>query len=290
LCDANYDSDDIERWQAPTGLILDYSYKPKVEHFFLSSADSDEVKTLFGYELEVETEDNSMTDGISIVNNCLGEFAYLKSDGSLNRGFEIVSHPFSFNYYQEAFDFSYLKQLQELGYRSWSAGTCGFHIHISRAGFASAGHIWKFANLILGNARQWQKLAGRSGSRWASFELSDNNTMKVLKGEYHPNKYTAVNLSPRDTIEVRIFRGSLNERRLRSAIESVYLAMEYTRNLSVHEINQGGLSWSNFVNYVKELVSANNDFGSFVELGSELGVLDLVPSSPDDLNSDFGGK
>jgi hypothetical protein len=30
-----------------------------------------------------------------------------------------------------AIDFKFLSGLQELGYRSWSAGTCGLHVHIA---------------------------------------------------------------------------------------------------------------------------------------------------------------
>lgn len=251
LCDRNFDSDDVERWnrQDYEG-IYSYNFKPRTPDFFLGSADSDNQKLTFGFELEVEAEGARFSDGLKIIKDCLGDFVYMKGDGSLNSGYEIVTYPFSFNYYQEAIDFSFLGKLQELGYRSWTPETCGFHIHIARAGFESAGHIWKFANLILQNPRAWQKLAGRAGTRWASYDNSDNPVMKVLKGETEPMRYVAVNMTNAETIEVRIFRGSLNETRIRSAIESVYCAMEYTRKLSVHDINQGGLKFDRFVDWV----------------------------------------
>ena len=300
-CDLNYESDDVERWnrQDYEG-IYSYNFKPDRPNFFLGSADSDNQKLTFGFELEVESEGARFSDGLKIIRESLGDFVYMKGDGSLNCGYEIVTYPFSFNYYQEAIDFGFLKQLQELGYRSWTPETCGFHIHIARAGFESAGHIWKFANLILQNPRAWQKLAGRSGSRWASYSETDNPVMKVLKCESEPMRYVAVNMTNPDTIEVRIFRGSLNETRIRSAIESIYCAMEYTRNLSVHDINQGGLKFESFVNWFfsfstgldffsfKKLLEKyeliNSDSVARVQIPTNVGI-DLVPSSPESVGN-----
>lgn len=276
-CDANFNGDDVERWnrQDYEG-IYSYNFKPDRPNFFLGSADSDNQKLTFGFELEVESEGARFSDGLKIIRESLGDFVYMKGDGSLNCGYEIVTYPFSFNYYQEAIDFGFLKQLQELGYRSWTPETCGFHIHIARAGFESAGHIWKFANLILQNPRAWQKLAGRAGTRWASYSNSDNPVMKVLKGETEPMRYVAVNMTNPDTIEVRIFRGSLNETRIRSAIESIYCAMEYTRNLSVHQINNGGLDFGQFV---KSLVNKGFFVNGFQSFFSLLKKYDLLPAN-----------
>jgi hypothetical protein len=280
LCDSNYESDDVENWnrQDYEG-IYSYSFKPRTPDFFLGSADSDNQKLTFGFELEVESEGAKFSDGLKIIKDCLGDFVYMKGDGSLNNGYEIVTYPFSFNYYQEAIDFSFLNKLQELGYRSWTPETCGFHIHIGRTGFESAGHIWKFANLILQNPKAWQKLAGRSGERWATFSMAHNQVMKVLKGELSPERYVAVNMTNADTIEVRFFRGSLNETRLRSAIESIYLAIEYTRTLSVHDINQGGLKFESFVNYLVNKGFFANGFSSFSALLEKYDLINLIPAT-----------
>jgi hypothetical protein len=274
LCDQNYDPEDLENWNNQTYEgIMNYSFKPRRPDFFMGSTDSNDLRLFYGMELEVESMDNSMSDGMGIIKDSLGDLVYFKADGSLERGYELVTFPFSFNYYSEAFDFGFLPKLQELGYRSWSAGTCGLHVHISRTGFVSSGHIWKFAQLILSNQYAWGKLAGRSQSRWASFDLEQNGIMKVLKGEKFPERYCAVNLTNTDTIEVRIFRGSLNERRVRSAIESIDCAIQYTQALSVHEINQGALKFARFADWVN---INRSDCASFIDLFCELG---LVPKA-----------
>jgi hypothetical protein len=287
LCDQNFDPEDLENWNNNSYEgIMNYSFKPRRPDFFMGSADSDDLPLFYGVELEVESMDNSMTDGMNIIKESLGDLVYFKADGSLDRGYEAVTFPFSFNYYSEAFDFGFLPKLQELGYRSWSAGTCGLHVHISRTGFASSGHVWKFAQLILSNPYAWGKLAGRTSSRWASFDLETNSVMKVLKGEQFPQRYCAVNLSNTDTVEVRIFRGSLNERRVRSAIESVDCAIQYTRGLSVHDINQGALKFGRFADWVNE---NRTECASFIDLMCEYG---LVPSlkAPDGLISEVDNE
>ena len=274
LCDQNYDPEDVENWnnQSYEG-IMNYSFKPRRPDFYMGSTDSNDLRLFYGMELEVESMENSFIDGMNIIKDSLGELVYFKADGSLERGYELVTFPFSFNYYSEAFDFGFLPKLQALGYRSWSAGTCGLHVHISRTGFESSGHIWKFAQLVLSNQYAWGKLAGRSSSRWASFDLEQNGIMKVLKGEKFPERYCAVNLSNADTIEVRIFRGSLNERRVRSAIESVDCAIQYAKTLSVHEINQGALKFSRFADWV----AVNRpDCVSFLDLMKEYGLFSLT--------------
>jgi hypothetical protein len=127
-------------------------------------------------------------------------------------------------------------------------------------------------------------LAGRDSSRWASFDPEQNGIMKVLKGEKFPERYCAVNLSNADTIEVRIFRGSLNERRVRSAIESIDCAIQYSRTLSVHDINQGALKFGRFADWVNV---NRSECASFIDLMCEYGLIPqlkteaFVPAEPD---------
>jgi hypothetical protein len=131
LCDLNYEPEDIDIWNSRNYEgVMSYNFKPSKPDFFMGSIDSDNLRLFYGVELEVESMDNSFSDGMEIVKESLAELVYFKADGSLDRGYELVTYPFSFNYYSEAFDFKFLSRLQALGYRSWSAGTCGLHVHI----------------------------------------------------------------------------------------------------------------------------------------------------------------
>ena len=60
---------------------------------------------------------------------------YIKSDGSLDDGMEIVSHPMSLNYHQNFCWQEIMSKAVALGYRSHQTSTCGLHIHVNRTAF-----------------------------------------------------------------------------------------------------------------------------------------------------------
>ena len=60
------------------------------------------------------------------------ELAYLKNDGSLNCGFEIVTHPMTHDFLKNEADelWSTLENLRtNMNMMAWGTGTCGLHIH-----------------------------------------------------------------------------------------------------------------------------------------------------------------
>jgi hypothetical protein len=62
-------------------------------------------------------------------------------------------------------------------------------------------------------------------------------------------RYSAINTENDDTIEVRVFKGSLRKERVLSAIEFVHASVEYTRDIKVTSKNHA-LSWLKFTGYV----------------------------------------
>jgi hypothetical protein len=103
--------------------------------------------------------------------------------------------------------------------------------------------------LIYDNQRQVERLAGRSSDRWANFSDRGRLVNKVKNGHQSNGRYSAVNTDNYNTIEVRVFKGSLNKKRVLSALEFVTAAVEYTRDLKVNGQNRA-LDWSRFVAYV----------------------------------------
>ena len=232
-------------------LINSYSYKPRP--YFFGTATYH-----MGFELEVESGGNSRRDGAEIVVNSLGERIYLKEDGSLSDGFEIVTHPHSLDEYQKNFDWSALNLLRRLGFRSWDTSTCGLHVHVSRTAFGFAhkrsdivkvqAHELRFMKLIYDNERQISRLAGRTSS-YATFEDKGRLVDKVKHGNQENGRYSAINSENSETLEVRVFRGSLKPERVLMALELVQCAVEYTRGLHVSASNKA-LSWTMFTGYV----------------------------------------
>ena len=230
-------------------LIQNYSFKPAPSFFKLKK---ENTKTFFGLELEIESTSNiSLEKNAKIIQDHLGQLAYFKFDGSLNDGFEIVTHPFSFEWYKQNFKFDFLRDLRANGFRSWDTQTCGLHIHISKNAFVNNAHVWKFCQLFLKNKSSWVKMAGRSSTRWASYDPDRLPVADILKHKKHPERYCAVNLCNAETIEIRIFRGSLNPVRVQSAIESVAAGFDYSRMINVKDYARDAIDFANFAKFVE---------------------------------------
>lgn len=227
-----------------------YGYNKETRSRFGSS----DTGTFYGFELEIE-EAHAGNDWDShlelIPRNGLWLFHL---DGSLNNGLELVTEPMSGDYIRTELDLSPLEKLRERGWRSWDTTTCGLHVHISRAGFASDVHTFAFAAFIYRNSAQMIKLAGRNSEQYATFRESERPALAldVKKRADYSRRYVAVNFQPEHTVECRFFRGSLNAARVRSALELVSGVVEYSRALTIRELNEGALEWSKFVEYLKQ--------------------------------------
>jgi hypothetical protein len=220
-------------------------------------------------EIEVESPDEDYgvrKDASSYASTKLesANLAYLKSDGSLSCGFEIVTHPMSHDYFKnEAHEFwATIGVLRnDWHMRSWSAGTAGLHIHISRSGFNGGSHMHRFLQLVYENEDFYSRIAGRKSDRWATFSdvikgVSDNRTVRSYKNKVNPHgsteRYSAINTQNRHTLEMRIFRSTLNPDTIKSMLDLAHASVEYTRRLTVPEVIDGALRFNKLIQYIHE--------------------------------------
>lgn len=202
-------------------VIHDYSYRPLA--IFHPSRDECDATRAYGVELEVESVSGDLYDNAKKVRALLGEFAYLKYDGSLNNGFEVVTHPGTLAYHRTAWDEFFSKRPR--GLRSYDTSTCGLHIHASKRGLTPL-QIAKLVFFVSApiNARFIRRIAGRDANR---------HCRKVQKklGDCHRDddgdRYHAVNLCPSRTIEFRLFKGTLNKQSFFRALEFVDALIKY---------------------------------------------------------------
>jgi len=209
------------------------------------------------------------------------DLAYLKNDGSLNNGFEIVTHPMSHDFFKnEATElWTVLEDLRSndnYKVKSWDTTTCGLHIHISRTGFSSGSHMHKFLNLVYSNPDFYSTLAGRTSDQWAKYTdiftaeyKRDSNGERIphaygggfevinkrsfankLNYNRHSDRYSAVNTLNHATLEMRIFRGTVNSDTIKAHLDLAHASVEYTRTLTVQDVREGALSADNFMWYV----------------------------------------
>lgn len=249
------------------GLVRDYSYKP-TPIFNHTQQEFDNAKSILqdtenvmrkyrkipylGFELEVECTGGRDTyrEGAKLYED--SDIVYLKTDGSLNYGFEMVSHPMTLDWAMENFPWDSLAMLEAKGFEAWTTSTAGIHVHVSRDGFESESHQAKFVHFFIRNEAFLSWLAGRSNSRWAKFDPEHTKGIKdKLRRRRDSDRYMAVNLLNSGTLEVRIFRASLKPERLQMNLQLVDAVVRYTERLTTLEMVQGqGFSSESFMRWI----------------------------------------
>ena len=195
-----------------------------------------------GFELEVENTEHEYD------NNELARFVkntypvICSRDGSIGYGFEIVSHPLSYNYIVENQDkLKYmLKELSTRGCESHNPGTCGLHFHVTHP---HNDDIIDRIILIMETYKQeliaFSRRTSSQIGEWCKF-LSDMKQGEDCKSLYYIKKnketstrYMALNLTNCNTIEFRIFRGTLNFDTFMASVELVNNIVTLCSDLSI---------------------------------------------------------
>lgn len=236
--------------------IHEYYYKP--EPIFHGDG-----KRFFGVELEIDEagERNAYAEEILHIANDASDNAYCKHDGSLNDGFEIVTHPMTLDYHLHQMPWeSILEKAKELGFCSHQASTCGLHVHVNRSAFGETEREQDeaIARVLFFVERSWNELltfsrrTQRQLERWAARYGYRENPAEILEHakKGRADRYTCVNITNEHTIEFRIFRGTLKYNTLIATLQMVSRICDMAIFLSDTEIRS--LSWPSFVAGITE--------------------------------------
>lgn len=263
LEDARYARDDEDEEEALCAhcysrtararAIQDYFYKPAPIFY-------GEENRYFGVELEIDDAGEVSGNAeklMDIANNGGREHIYCKHDGSLEDGFEIVTHPMTLAYHQKKMPWSgVLHKAVELGYRSHQSGTCGLHVHVNRNAFGAteAEQEACIARILYFFEKHWEELlkfsrrTQRQLEQWAArygYKEQPREILEHAKKGGHSGRYSCVNLQNADTIEFRIFRGTLKLNTLIATLQLVDRVCDVALCLSDDEVKV--MSWSTFV-------------------------------------------
>lgn len=279
-CDEEYVSAcEHDRAREESTLVHSYGYKPNPSFLHDDGTSSyyslmqDNRSTLYlGIEEEVECVDGDIDEGAEFVLATINHEAdekvvYLKEDGSISHGFEIVSHPATLGFFMNHFKWEGIKGLSRLGYESWNKRSCGLHIHMSRAAFKDDKHLFKFLKFVYGNPTELIKFAGRKSSyakfdvdtflnSWNDYGQRDSirgsTFMKMAKREtINDDRYCAVNLRNVQTVELRFFRPSLKPETVQAALQFCDAAFHYTEQVSTPQVMSGNaLAFNSFRSWV----------------------------------------
>lgn len=221
----------------------------------------------FGFELEVDcdydNEDNNEDTAAGLCSACglkEDEMRYAH-DGSLDHGFECISQPHTVKDFWSKRDSwrKMLSYLAENGYKSHDAGTCGLHIHVSRAMFGKTtdeqdNAIAKVYSFFDDN---WDDIA--KISRRNNFEYCDKNSQGSYIREtrkdkfdgwrkYTKNKsgshYVALNNGNTHTFEYRLGRGTLNAWSFFAWIDFILTITKNAKRISIGKVvSNDKVSW-----------------------------------------------
>ena len=236
--------------------VQNYTYKPRPIFY-------GEGTRYFGVELEVdgagESDDNA--DAVTHIANYDENRVYCKHDGSLDNGFEIVTHPMTLRCHEEQMPWALiLDELKCMGYMSHQTETCGLHVHVNRnsLGATVAEQETAIAKILYFLEAHWDEMLrfsrrnGQQMEKWASRYGKKDDPKEVLKSAKTSCKgrYTCVNLTNDSTIEFRMFRGTLRYTTLIAAIQLVDKICDAAASLSDEQIKS--MTWSEFASGISQ--------------------------------------
>lgn len=249
LCSDCLNSDDDDDIIEEYGYSHNHNDDPNFVGVFGGKPDS--RKKAFGLELEVDKNSWSCSSDPCKKMNCemarkiasligSGNIRFA-TDGSLHDGFEIITQPHSPDaFWRRQSDWAkMLDLLVEWGYKSHNAKTCGLHVHLSRAWFGNteAEQSLAIAKLFAFFYNRWDDI--KRASRRSDFSYCHRNEYARLEnGEWSEGNAVlkwrecakkrhsgavcvdagsawshavALNNSNKNTVEIRVGRGTLNK-------------------------------------------------------------------------------
>ena len=287
LCECCYDDrrTQSEEEERSNRSIQDYNYKPCpifYEHCESDEKFNDEVitgfdKAYFGIELEIDQRRDDYDDYPADPEDIADDFVsdihgfnerfYIKFDGSLNSGVEVVSHPHTYaaHYNLQAWE-TIMSKARRAGFTSHDVGTCGIHYHVNRSSLGSTRQERDDTafKMVLLTEVLWVDFVKFSRRRGFSYCNKHNvwtkqDTFDKFKDKTRGNmsRHNAVNLCNTQTVEFRMCRGTLNYKTFIASLQFMYLLRVIALSLSSTAIT-------------------NSTFDIFIEAADKVGFTEFL--------------
>lgn len=149
-----------------------------------------------------------------------------------------------------------LRKAVQMGYTSHQAGTCGLHVHVNRNAFGEteARQDAVIARILYFFEKNWEELLKFSRrtqhqlDQWAArygYKDQPKELLDHAKKSAHTGRYASVNLTNKNTIEFRIFRGTLKYSTLIATLQLLDRICDVALFMSDEELK--AMSWTTFV-------------------------------------------
>lgn len=210
-----------------------------------------------GAELEVENADHNIDwdtrdkDAKVALDTMGDDWVYFETDGSVSSGFEMITQPATLAAHlahKDSYDNTF-RYLVKQGYRGYNNGSCGLHIHVNRS-YAHNSDAW-LENVLIIKDKFWPQLctiSRRNYQQINSWAKKDNSSPKeIIQGMHNreTDRYSCVNVSNHNTVEFRIFKGTLNPVSYFGSLQLVDAIAKTAKVKSKAEIE--AMSWDELV-------------------------------------------
>ena len=223
--------------------VRNYSYKPVPRFFKKQNIIDDEL--YFGVQLQMGQVQNYQT-----VNDFVAEYSnsffYMKKDTSIPvYGCEIVTQPATMS---KHIDSRYWKTMlnvaKQYGFNADNE-KCGIHIHISRNFFTN----YEIAKLdCFVNTYSFFKKIARRQSHYSEYLNKPCDSW----GSQISNRKCALNLSNSNTVQMRIFKGTLQHEYIMAYIQFCHAISVFIKSIQMDEIlNSKKTTISKFVKLIE---------------------------------------
>jgi hypothetical protein len=218
-----------------------------------SRYDDRKPRVLLGLELEMEIKDSYCRDdraGVLLEN--VGDYqghtyALCENDGSLDHGFEMVTAYTGLDVHAE--QLQYFAEGGLKGAISHDSDNCGLHVHICKADMTTL-HGAKMILFIndQANHKLIKAIARRDSSDYAKIKNKKDDTYwlkDAVRGcdtkrsqlrSLNADRYEALNFKNTNTVEFRLFKGSLVYSTIMSCLEFTYATWFFTRQSSTKNL------------------------------------------------------
>ena len=243
MCDRMWAAQWVTGCSCSVLTIHNYGFKPAPN--FHPSIPTGVRELYIGVEIEMEygRSSNPSLALLKALDGWWEDLFYAKSDSSISRGVEVVTHPFSPKWASVNFPYDQFQELLDAGFPA-NPRSCGQHIHVSKDAFDSA-HLWKFIQLHYAIPEFCGIIGGRgTDSSWSTFAKPESRVIKTVaqtKNSVSSDRGVAVNLNPRDTVELRYPTGTIVPDKLRKNQQWVQAIYDYTDILTVEMVRLGVL-------------------------------------------------
>lgn len=254
LCDSCTDDYRLENgsvYYKDSGYIQEYH--PDIDLHFYGNGPK-----FLGCEYEVQGGGCNS----NIAESIFGDYRefYCSRDGSLEEGFEAITHPCSPSHMLSIDWEEITKRLGRNDYDDTEGA--GFHIHISREHFKSQSHIGKLIRFFSDNYQELVNFGNRTwdtANKWAEpTDYDEDDKFIDIYSNAKGERYSAVNVWPSETVEIRLFGCTYRPEVIRSYIQFVDIITDlsngFYRDMTFENVRKEATErgYSELVSYMDE--------------------------------------